>query len=143
MNKMKAMVIAVLVLIVGSLHAQTRVDESKLSSLRYVKKICQITDNYKCVGEDGFYHYYFSSDRKAAFVKVKRSKANAKIGVVNMDNEVYGSVVIHVPGVTFTCNLHDTEYSFKGKLAASFTKEDAEELVKEFKDCAIALTKTN
>ena len=136
------MVIAVLVLIVGSLHAQTRVDESKLSSLRYVKKTYKT--KYKYTDKDGFYHYYFSSDRKAAFVKVKRPKVNAKIGVVNVDDEVYGRIVIHAPGiVTATCNLHDAKCSVKGKLAAYFTEEDAEDMTKEFKDLIIALIKTN
>ena len=150
MNKrIKSIIATVLVLGAFSLnylHAEeVKVNESKLTNLSYFKKTYKTKDTYKCVDEDGFYYYYYSSDRKAVFVKVKRPKvkANAKIGMVNVDNEVYGRVVIHVPGVTFTCNLHDTEYSFKGKLAANFTKEDAEDLVKEFKDCAIELTKTN
>ena len=137
MNKMKAMVIAVLVLVVGSLHAQTKVNESKLTNLSYVKKTYKT--KYKCVFEDGV--YYYSSDGKAGFLKSKVEKGVfVKMGVVNVADEVYGRVVFHEPGAfTFTCNLHDTEYSVKGKLAAYVNKEDAEELVKEMKDFAIDL----
>ena len=42
MNKMKVMVIAVLVLVVGSLHAQTKINESKLTDISYISQICDV-----------------------------------------------------------------------------------------------------
>lgn len=42
MNKMKVMIIAVLVLVVGSLHAQSRIDENKLTDISYVSQICDV-----------------------------------------------------------------------------------------------------
>lgn len=141
MNKMKVMVMAVLVLVLGafSLYAE-EVNESKLTNLSYVKKTYKT--KYKYVREDGF--YYYSSDGKAAFFKFKTPEPTlgsvvAKIGIVNVDDEVYGRMVIHSPKLTFAFNLHGTEYSFKGKLAEYFSEEDVEDIVKEFKDLAIEI----
>lgn len=141
MNKrIKSIIATVTVLVLGAfsfnLHAEeVKVNESKLTNLSYVKKTYKTNCKYVC--EDGV--YYYSSDGKAAFIKFTEKGAFAKIGVVNVDNEVYGRVVMHTPGLTFTCNLHDAEYSFKGKLAAYFTEEEVEDIVKEFKDLAIEL----
>ena len=145
MNKrIKSIIATVLVLGAFSLnylHAEeVNVNESKLTNLSYVKKTYKTKCKY--VREDGF--YYYSSDGKAAFFKAKVPETElgsvvAKIGVVNVDDEVYGRVVIHSPKLTFAFNLHGTEYSFKGKLAAYLSEEDAEDIVKYFKDLAIEL----
>ena len=45
MNKMKVMVVlmmTMMVLVVGHLHAQTRVDENKLTDISFVSKICDV-----------------------------------------------------------------------------------------------------
>lgn len=148
MNKMKVMVIAVLMVLgafsLNYLHAEeVKVNESKLTNLSYVKKTYKTKCKY--VREDGFY-YYYSSDGKAAFLKIKvpdSADAVVKLGFVNVDDEVYGRVVCRMPGLglTITCNLHDTEYLVKGKSAACLSKDDAEDLVKELKDLVIELAK--
>lgn len=152
MNKrIKRIIATVTVLVLGAfslsfLHAE-EVNESKLTNLSYVKKTYKAKCKY--VSEDGF--YYYSSDGKAAFFKMKVPESKApdsvdavlKLGFVNVDDEVYGRVVCRMPGpgITIACNLHDTEYSVKGKSAAYLSKEDAEDLVKEFKDLVIELAK--
>lgn len=145
-KQIKRIIATVIVLVLGAfslnyLHAE-EVNESKLTNLRYVKKTYKTKCKY--VREDGF--YYYSSDGKAGFFKVKvqvpetEKGAVAKLGVVNVDDEVYGRVVLHVPSIwTLTCNLHDTEYSVKGKLAAYVSKEEAEDIVKQMKDLAIEI----
>lgn len=151
MNKRitKRIVATVTVLMLGAfsyLHAE-EVNESKLTNLSYVKKTYKAECKY--VSEDGF--YYYSSDGKAAFFKMKvpdpkapdSADAVVKLGFVNADDEVYGRIVCRMPGpgITIACNLHDTEYSVKGKSAAYVSKEEAEDLVKEFKDLVIELAK--
>lgn len=144
MNKrIKSIIATVTVLVLGafSLYAEeVKVNESKLTNLSYVKKTYKTKCKY--VREDGF--YYYSSDGKAAFFKFKTPEPTlgsvvAKIGIVNVDDEVYGRMVIHSPKLTFAFNLHGTEYSFKGKLAEYFSEEDVEDIVKEFKDLAIEI----
>ena len=140
MSKMKVMVIAVLVLVVGSLHAQTRVEESKLTNLSYVKKTYKT--KYKYV-EDGFY-YYYSSDGKAGFLKAKVPETKmgsvvVKLGIVNVNDEVYGRIVVHSHGLTVTCNLHDAKCSVKGRLAAYLSEDDAEDITKQMKDFIVEI----
>ena len=150
-KRIKSIIATVTVLMLGAfslgyLHAEeVKVNESKLTNLSYVKKTYKTKCKY--VREDGF--YYYSSDGKAAFFKMKvpdpkapdSADAVVKLGLVNTDDEVYGRVVCCTPALTIICNLHDTEYSVKGKSAAYLSKEDAEDLVKEFKDLVIELAK--
>ena len=78
-----------------------KIKESKLSSLRYVKKICQITDTYK--GED--YTAYELDGGKGRFIKYK---GGHKICLLVKDGELYGRwVELDQHGTTLTCNLHD------------------------------------
>lgn len=152
MNKrIKRIIATVTVLMLGAftlgyLHAEeVKVNESKLTNLSYVKKTYKTKCKY--VREDGF--YYYSSDGKAAFFKMKvpdpkapdSADAVIKLGFVNVDDEVYGRVVCRMPGpgLTIACSLHDTEYSVKGKSAAYVSKEEAEDLVKQMKDLIIEL----
>ena len=148
MNKrIKSIIATVTVLVLGafSLYAEeVNVNESKLTNLSYVKKTYKTKCKYKCVGEDGFYHYYFSSDRKAAFVKVKRPETElgsvvVKLGIVNVNDEVYGRAEFHLHGLTVTCNLHDAKCSVKGKLAAYLSEEDVEDMTKYLKDLVIEI----
>lgn len=147
MNKqIKRIIATVTVLVLGAfslsyLHAE-EVNESKLTNLSYVKKTYKTKCKY--VREDGF--YYYSSDGKAAFFKMKvpdSADAVVKLGFVYVDDELYGRVVYRMPapGLTITCNLHDTEYLVKGRSAAYLSKDVAEELVKMFKDLVIELAK--
>lgn len=119
MNKMKVMVMAVL-MAMGALNAEEakaydqcsgtvkvytsemkKVKESKLSSLRYVKKICKITDTYK--GED--YTAYELDNGKGRFIKYK---GGHKICLLVKDGELYGRwVELSRRGAALTYNLHD------------------------------------
>lgn len=78
-----------------------KVKESKLSSLRYIKKICKITDTYK--GED--YTAYELDGGKGKFIKYK---GGHKICLLVKDGELYGRwVELSSHGAALTCNLHD------------------------------------
>lgn len=126
MNKMKVMVMAVL-MVMGALNAEEvnaqvkaydqcsgtvkvytsemkksiKVKESKLSSLRYIKKICKITDTYK--GED--YTAYELDNGKGRFIKYK---GGHKVCLLVKDGELYGRwVELDQYGTALTCNLHD------------------------------------
>lgn len=101
MNKMKVMVMAVLVLVVGSLHAQTRVDESKLTDLSYVRKICNVTyipqETFKiCCGLDNGKGCYAVS-----------SSGEAIICILVKNDELYGRYVILNGKNMASYNLHD------------------------------------
>ena len=104
MNKIKVMVIAVLMVVscAFSLSAKDiKIKESKLTSLSYIKKICQITDTYK--GKD--YTAYELDNGKGRFVTFK---GGTKICLILKNGELYGRYATLADkdiGVTF--NLHD------------------------------------
>lgn len=80
---------------------EVRIKESKLTSLRYIKKICQITDTYKC--ED--YTAYELDGGKGRFIKYK---GGHKICLIVKDGELYGRwVELSSRGAALTYNLHD------------------------------------
>ena len=84
-----------------AVHAEVKVKERKLTSLSYVKKICQITDTYK--GED--YTAYELDGGKGRFVTFK---GGTKICLIFKNGELYGRYATLADkdiGVTF--NLHD------------------------------------
>ena len=103
MNKMKLMMMLMMVMGLTSMavHAEVKVKERKLTSLSYVKKICQITDTYK--GED--YTAYELDGGKGRFVTFK---GGTKICLIFKNGELYGRYATLADkdiGVTF--NLHD------------------------------------
>ena len=100
MNKIKVMVIAVLVMVVGSLHAQTKINESKLTDISYVRKVCNIT--YIPQVEDGI--CYELDNGKGCYV-VSSNGAIACIIVKN--DELYGRLVMSQDGVRASYNMHD------------------------------------
>ena len=125
MNKMKVMVMVMAVLMVmsglmaeevkafdqcsGTYKTYTsemkkktiKIKESKLTSLRYLKKICQITDTYK--GED-FTAYELDSG-KGRFIKYK---GGHRVCLLVKDGELYGRwVELSRRGAALTYNLHD------------------------------------
>lgn len=85
----------------SEMKKQKKIKESKLSSLRYIKKICQITDTYK--GED--YTAYELDGGKGRFIKYK---GGHKICLIVKDGELYGRwVELSERGAALTYNLHD------------------------------------
>ena len=85
------------------------VKESKLTSLRYIKKICKITTTYK--GED-FTAYELDSGSGALYI---RRDDKVKLCVLVKDGELYGRCFCKIEGgITATYNLHDKECSIKG-----------------------------
>lgn len=124
MNKMKVMVMAVLMVIptvvgmaeevkaydqcsgtvkvyTSEMKKTAKVKESKLSSLRYVKKICKITDTYK--GED--FTAYELDGGKGRLIKYK---GGHKVCLLVKDGELYGRwVELSRRGAALTYNLHD------------------------------------
>ena len=78
-----------------------KIKESKLTSLRYLKKICKITASYKC--ED--YTIYELDNGKGRFVNFKGGN---KICLIVKDGELYGRyATLADKGVGVTFNLHD------------------------------------
>lgn len=105
MRKIKLFIIAVLALFSFNLHADAKaiksIKESKLTSLSYVKKICKITDTYKCKE----FTAYELDNGKGRFVNFKGGN---KICLIVKDGELYGRYATLADkdiGVTF--NLHD------------------------------------
>lgn len=78
-----------------------KIKESKLTSLRYLKKICQITDTYK--GED--FTAYELDNGKGKFIKYK---GGHKVCLLVKDGELYGRwAELSQRGAALTYNLHD------------------------------------
>lgn len=78
-----------------------KIKESKLTSLRYLKKICQITDTYK--GED--FTAYELDGGKGRFIKYK---GGHKVCLLVKDGELHGRwVELSRRGAALTYNLHD------------------------------------
>lgn len=78
-----------------------KIKESKLTSLRYLKRICQITDTYKC--ED--FTAYELDNGKGRLIKYK---GGHKICLLVKDGELYGRwVELSGCGAALTYNLHD------------------------------------
>lgn len=97
---MKVMVIAVLVLVVGSLHAQTKINESKLTDMSYVRKVCNIT--YTQQVEDGL--CYELDNGKGCYVL----SSNGDIAcIIAINDELYGRFVTVQGGVRASYNMHD------------------------------------
>ena len=94
MNKMKVMVIAVLVLVVGSLHAQTRVDENKLTDISFVSQICDVkvssqtkySVTYTLDNGKGF--YTATTDGLVICVVIKNGMLCGRVVRVNKDGKV-------------------------------------------------------
>lgn len=85
----------------SEMKKSVKVKESKLSSLRYVKKICKITATYK--GED--FTAYELDNGKGRFIKYK---GGHKICLLVKDGELYGRwVELSRRGAALTYNLHD------------------------------------
>ena len=97
---MKVMVIAVLVLLVGSLHAQTEINESKLTDMSYVRKVCNIT--YTHQGEDGF--CYELDNGKGCYAV---SSNGTIVCIIVINDELYGRIVTLQGGVRASYNMHD------------------------------------
>lgn len=101
MNKMKSIIMAVLVLVFAgfSLHAETKIKENKLTNRGYVKKICNITSMYK--RED--YYYYDLDNGKGCYVTY-----NGNIACVLVRNgELYGRMFSVDGGINVSYNMHD------------------------------------
>ena len=102
MNKMKSIVMAVLVLVFAgfSLHAETKIDENKLTDISYVRKICNITDTFQ--SEDG---NSYELDNGRGCYSISSDGTIACIIVSN--DELYGRIAIAKDGVRASYNMHD------------------------------------
>ena len=102
MNKMKSIIITVLVLVFAgfSLHAETKIDENKLTYLEYVKKICTITDTDQW--EDGYGYVLDNGNGCYALTY------NGNIVCVLVRNgELYGKMTSVDNGIRVSYNMHD------------------------------------
>lgn len=120
MNKMKVMVIAVLVLVVGSLHAQTKINESKLTDISYVSQICNVKVAFQTEHGVGY-----TLDNGKGFYN---ATTNGRVMCLIVKNgEPYGRYVLaDKDGKVASYNLHDdlckTNYTISDKDKAELTQ---------------------
>lgn len=121
MNKMKVMVIAVLmVLVVGSLHAQTKINESKLTDISYVSQICDVKVAFQTEQGVGY-----TLDNGRGFYN---ATTNGRVMCIVVKNgEPYGRYVLaDKDGKVASYNLHDdlckTNYTISDKDKAELTQ---------------------
>ena len=131
MNKMKVMVIAVLMVISCAFNLSAKdikIKESKLTSLSYVKKTFSITG--------------FAKDDEGAFYELDNGKGlfvvfndGAKSTLIVKDGVLYGRYVYRLKDdTTVFCNFHDTKCSVKGFRKKFLNDENIEELTSKMKD---------
>lgn len=119
MNKMKVMVIAVLVLVVGSLHAQTKINEDKLTDISYVSQICNVKVAFQTEQGVGY-----TLDNGRGFYN---ATTNGRVMCIVVKNgEPYGRYVLaDKDGKVASYNLHDdlckTNYAISDKDKAELT----------------------
>ena len=120
MNKMKVMVIAVLVLVVGSLHAQTKINESKLTDISYVSQICNVKVAFQTEQGVGY-----TLDNGRGFYN---ATTNGRVMCIVVKNgEPYGRYVLaDKDGKVTSYNLHDdlckTNYTISDKDRTELTQ---------------------
>lgn len=104
MNKMKVMAIAVLVLVVGSLHAQAKIDENKLTDISYVSQICNVKVAFQTE-----YGVGYTLDNGMGFYN---ATTNGRVMCIVVKNgEPYGRYVqADKDGKVTSYNLHDNSY---------------------------------
>ena len=102
MNKMKSIVIAVLVLVFAgfSLHAETNIDENKLTDISYVRKICNITYTLQ---SEGSIAYELDNGRGCYTI----SPGGTIICIIVSNGELYGRIAGAKDGVRMSYNMHD------------------------------------
>ena len=91
---MKVMVIAVLVMVVGSLHAQDRIDENKLTDISYVSQICDV--KVDCQTEHGVTYtldngkgfYTATTNGRVMCIVIKNGKAYGRYVLADKDGKV-------------------------------------------------------
>ena len=114
------MAIAVLVLVVGSLHAQTKINESKLTDLSYVRKICDVK-----VGVQTEHGATYTLDNGKGFYT---ATTNGRVMCIVVKNgEPYGRYVqADKDGKVTSYNLHDdlckTNYTISDKDRTEITQ---------------------
>ena len=125
------MVIAVLMVIscAFSLSAKDiKINESKLTSISYVRKVCNITGFVK---DDKFTAYELDNDKGLFLVLKKGSRGT----LIVKDGVLYGRLVYRLDdGATISCNLHGTKCIVKGPLKKFLNDEDIEEFTVKMKD---------
>ena len=120
MNKMKVMVIAVLVMVVGSLHAQAKIDENKLTDISYISQICDVKVAFQTeygVGytlDNGMGFYNATTNGRVMCLIVKNSEPYGRYVLADKDGKVA------------SYNLHDdlckTNYTISDKDKAELTQ---------------------
>lgn len=114
------MVIAVLVLVVGSLHAQSRIDENKLTDISYVSQICDVRVAFQTEHGVGY-----TLDNGMGFYN---ATINGRVVCLIVKNgEPYGRYVLaDKDGKVASYNLHDdlceTNYTISDKDKAELTQ---------------------
>ena len=117
---MKVMVIAVLVLVVGSLHAQTKINESKLTDISYVSQICDVKVAFQTE-----YGVGYTLDNGRGFYN---ATTNGRVMCLIITNgEPYGRYVqADKDGKVTSYNLHDdlckTNYTISDKDRTEITQ---------------------
>ena len=114
------MVMAVLVLVVGSLHAQTKINENKLTDISYISQICDVK-----VGVQTEQGVSYTLDNGMGFYN---ATTNGRVMCIVVKNgEPYGRYVLaDKDGKVTSYNLHDdlckTNYSISDKDRTELTQ---------------------
>lgn len=120
MNKMKVMVVLMMAMVVGSLHAQSRIDENKLTDISYVSQICDIKVAFQTEHGVGY-----TLDNGMGFYN---ATTNGRVMCLIVRNgEPYGRYVLaDKDGKVTSYNLHDdlckTNYTISDKDKAELTQ---------------------
>ena len=91
---MKVIVIAVLVSVVGSLHAQTKIDENRLTDISYVSQICDVRVAFQAehgIGytlDNGMGFYNATINGRVMCIVVKDGKAYGRYVIADKDGKV-------------------------------------------------------
>lgn len=134
MNKMKSIVIAVLVLVFAgfSLHAETKIDENKLTDLNYLMKICKV----EYVGKLGTNSVFRLDSGEGIYVN---NNFGLELCVIRKNGNLYGR---HVSGDKagnyFAVNLHEDTYYTN---LYTLTKKEAETAAKGYKASILQMAK--
>ena len=139
MKKIVLTLLMVLKLSVLTSCATTPIKENKLTSISYLKEVCDM----KLIQKEKARTMYVLDYGKGTFV---HEKGLAKSCILLKDGELYGRTEMYLPHhVTVFVNLHDdigTQVSFKegGKLYY-LTEDTLSEITKDLKDEMLKLAK--
>lgn len=133
MNKMKSVVMTVLVLVFAgfSLHAETKIDENKLTDLNYLSRICKVA----YVGKLDTKSVFSLDNGEGIYVN---NNFGLELCVIRKNGNIYGRhVSSDKDGNYFVVNLHDNTYYTN----LYIPKKEADAAAKRYKGSILQMAK--